>query len=184
MKEFKLYNEQGQVEDPEVARKMANAEDPYHEKMLGIFPASKKKIAEGEKFSEFIGDCVVAGLNEEQERNECIKSFEFSAKGVLLQVNGHSLELFCEPKWDAEKDFGEENPAQKVNSFAVYGGTIDGIELSSSDLEKMNDRFERYVTEKYLNGGIEVKIQIMKQIQEKDAELTTKNKTAVEEVLR
>ncbi|MFA6383189.1 MAG: hypothetical protein WCX17_02080 [Parcubacteria group bacterium] len=184
VEEFKLYDDQGKVEDPEVARKMAKAEDSYHEKTLGIFPASRKKIAEGEKFSEFIGECVVDGLNEEQERNECIKSFEFSAKGATLQVNGHLLELFCEPRWDPEHDFGEENPAQITNLFAIYGGMIDGVELSNSDLEKVKDRFEGYVTEKYLHGGKEVKIQIRKKAQERNDELTTKNKSAIEDVLK
>ena len=47
-----MYNEHGQVENEDLAHKMANIEKPYHEKTLGIIPASKGKIAKGEQKAE------------------------------------------------------------------------------------------------------------------------------------
>lgn len=42
----------GRVPDPELAQEMAEAEAPYHEKTLGVFPPSEKKIAKGERAAE------------------------------------------------------------------------------------------------------------------------------------
>jgi hypothetical protein len=47
-----MYNEDGLVESKNIAREMAEVEKPYHEKTLGIFPASKRKISAGEKIAE------------------------------------------------------------------------------------------------------------------------------------
>jgi hypothetical protein len=55
---FSQYNEQRKVEDPDVARKMAEAEDPYHKKTLGVFNPSKRKLEKGEKAGE---EAVEAG---------------------------------------------------------------------------------------------------------------------------
>ena len=47
-----IYDDEGRVKDPNVARKMAEAEAPYHEKTLGIFSPSKWKIRKGEAAAE------------------------------------------------------------------------------------------------------------------------------------
>ena len=47
-----IYDDEGRVKDPKVARKMAEAEAPYHEKTLGIFSPSKWKIRKGEAAAE------------------------------------------------------------------------------------------------------------------------------------
>lgn len=60
-----LYNEEGQVNDPEIAREMANVEDPYHKKRFGFLNPSQDKLKEGEMEAEKIGD----HLQEEKIRN-------------------------------------------------------------------------------------------------------------------
>jgi hypothetical protein len=42
-----------QVTDPKLAQEMAEIEAPYHEKTLGIFPPSRRKIAKGERAAEW-----------------------------------------------------------------------------------------------------------------------------------
>lgn len=44
--------DKGRVEDPQIAKKMAETEDPYHKKILGVIPPWKKEIAEGEEAAE------------------------------------------------------------------------------------------------------------------------------------
>lgn len=58
-----LYNEKGQVNDPEVARIMAKTEDPYHKKSFFILKPSESKLREGEAEAERVGDRIK--LNEE-----------------------------------------------------------------------------------------------------------------------
>jgi hypothetical protein len=41
------------VADPKLAQEMVEIEAPYHEKTLGIFPPSKRKIAKGERAAEW-----------------------------------------------------------------------------------------------------------------------------------
>ncbi|MCX6810468.1 MAG: hypothetical protein NTY30_01870 [Candidatus Berkelbacteria bacterium] len=51
-----LYNERGQVKDPEIAQEMAKVEKPFREKkVLGIFKPSNKRIKEGEQRAENLG---------------------------------------------------------------------------------------------------------------------------------
>lgn len=70
VEKIKLYNERGQVEDPEVAKEMAETENPYHKKILGIFSASKKKVAEGEKKGEDAGKSIVDLKNNDLQKKE------------------------------------------------------------------------------------------------------------------
>lgn len=42
----------GRLPDPELAQEVAEVEAPYHEKTLGVFHPSKKKIAVGEQAAE------------------------------------------------------------------------------------------------------------------------------------
>ena len=48
-----LYDEQGRIQNPEVAQEAAEIEKKYHKKTFGIFRASKGKISEGEIEAEF-----------------------------------------------------------------------------------------------------------------------------------
>jgi len=177
---FKLYNEQGQVENPDVARRMANVENSSHEKTLGIFPASKKKIVEGERFGEAVGKDYVEHLNKAQEVSESVKSLEFFEKGVRLEVNGHSLEIL-----------GEMRPfrtmtRKNLTSFAETSGTIDGMELSKADLKKIMERLGGHIASKFSESSDEAeKAKIRQELEGKrQDELTTQNKSAIEEVLK
>jgi hypothetical protein len=48
-----IYDKDGRITDPKLARKAADIENPYHKRTLfKIFRPSKKKITEGEKIAE------------------------------------------------------------------------------------------------------------------------------------
>lgn len=87
---IKLYNERGQVEDLEIAKEMAEAENPYHKKILGIFSASKKKIAEGEKKGEDVGESIVDSKNndlQKKEKEKEIQEMQEQARRGLEKMN-------------------------------------------------------------------------------------------------
>lgn len=42
-----IYDNEGQIINPDLARKAAEVEDKYHKKSLGIFKPSKEKLTEG-----------------------------------------------------------------------------------------------------------------------------------------
>ena len=84
-----IYDDEGRVKDPKVARKMAEAEAPYHEKTLGIFSPSKWKIRKGE-----------AAAEEALEKGERIINLE-----DLPPALGQLLEEFRN-KYDSAGDLG------------------------------------------------------------------------------
>ena len=55
-KEFIEENLYSQVRDPKKAMEMAKAEDPYHKKRFGVFPAPIKEIRKGESIAELTGE--------------------------------------------------------------------------------------------------------------------------------
>jgi len=85
-KEYKLYDEEGKVEDQEIAEVMANIEDAYHKKTLRFFHASKHRIKMGEKEGEKKGLEMISSKNFKvgERRIEDIKkrifNFEVSAE--------------------------------------------------------------------------------------------------------
>lgn len=87
-----IYNEEGQITDPGVARKAAEIEGPYHTKKFGIFSPSKGKIEEGEFAAELgieqasnIGlDELPSSVTEEVDRN--ILSLA-KTNGEVLQID-------------------------------------------------------------------------------------------------
>jgi hypothetical protein len=174
---FRLYNEQGQVENPDVARAMANAENSSHEKTLGMFPPSKKKLAEGEKLAEIVGEDYVERLNKSHEVAEKVSSFEFTTKGVKLEVNGHLLDVV-----------GEIRPfrtttGKKLNAFDGSAGTIDGIELSKDDLKRVMEKLSGYLANKFTENSDEAN-GVKKLEEARQLELTKKNRASIEEVLK
>lgn len=63
---FQLYDEQGKVDDPDIAREMAIVEAPYHKKRLGgLLKPSETKITEGEQKAHEKGQEKVDELNRE-----------------------------------------------------------------------------------------------------------------------
>lgn len=58
MDKINIYDKERRVEDPGIAREMAEAEAPYHEKTLGFLQPSGKKLAEGDKVAEKVGDII------------------------------------------------------------------------------------------------------------------------------
>jgi len=88
--EIKLYNEAGQVEDPDIAHEMAKTEDPYHKKsFFGLIKPGQKKLKEGEAAAEKVGETLV----EEKRRNaaeqaEIKKAEEYEPKPpISIQVD-------------------------------------------------------------------------------------------------
>lgn len=61
-----VYDEQGRVKDPEIAREMAKVEDPYHKKILGVIPTTQKRIEKGEKDAEGLLDEILK-MNRDEE---------------------------------------------------------------------------------------------------------------------
>lgn len=147
---FELYNGQGQVEDPNIAHEMANAEKPYREKrILGIFK-DKKGIKKGEQLAEATGRYHIDKLNQKQklqEVSESIKSFEFFEGGIRMETNGHQLEIFGEIRIVHLPPKGRE-----VFKFIGTSGKIDGNELSNDHLKKIVDKFSDFIVDK---GGEE-----------------------------
>lgn len=174
---FRLYNEQGKIDNPDVAHKMANLENPVHKKRWGIFPVSKKKIEGRREFQDSIGQDEVDKLNKEQNILESINSIEFSEKSIKMEVNGHLIEIFGEISL---------TPVGEKFLFIETSGTIDEIELAKVNLKEIKEKFNNAISKKFLGNEEEVKrYKIIKEM-EKQAqdELITKNESAVKEVLK
>lgn len=150
---FKLYNEQGQVDNPDVAREMAEAEKPYREKkILGLFK-DKKGIEQGKKLAENVGKYHIDKLNEEkelQEIAESVKSLEFFEDRIKIEFRGHQMEIMgkiCQHRLPPR--------GREVFVFNGTTGTIDGRELSNEDLRKITKKLSDYIVSRAGNEKIE-----------------------------
>ncbi|HEY4495147.1 MAG TPA: hypothetical protein VJC01_01710 [Candidatus Paceibacterota bacterium] len=73
----------GRIKDPKIAHEMADIMDPYYKKTLGLFPASKKKMAEGERIAE-------------QYRQKGVKIEESDLPQEVLDIVGTCSRRFTE----------------------------------------------------------------------------------------
>lgn len=125
-----LYDDAGRVQNPKIAHEMAKIEDPYHKKRLGIFPASKKSIMEGETTGENKGMEIVKML-EEARGLELSFNDQQNLWRITGEVKGHKLDVF--------HSFG----------FVPSFGTIDGRPLSNSDASKLANRYDHILRGAY-----------------------------------
>jgi len=150
---FKLYNEMGQVENPEITREMAETEKPYREKrILGLFKDSKE-IKRGEDHGEKVGKYYVDKLNDEQELQEIagnVKSLEFFEDRIRIEFREHQIEIvgkICQHRLPPR--------GREIFVFKGTAGTIDGRELSNNDLIKITKKLSDYIVSKASNEKIE-----------------------------
>ena len=111
-KEFSAYNEEGKVEDPDVAHTMANAENPYHDKVFfGRIKPSKGKLGKGEKAGE---DAVEAG--ETIHEGDIPKEVEHRFSAFRASYRDARTGQFREPITYSKVDYGNG----KVK-YRIYG---------------------------------------------------------------
>ncbi|MFZ2627159.1 MAG: hypothetical protein WAX81_05755 [Candidatus Moraniibacteriota bacterium] len=177
---FELYNKQGQVENPEIAKEMAETEKPYRErKILGLFK-NKQEIKKGEKHSEAVGKYHIDKLNKEQELQgiaENVKSLELLEDRIKLEFRGHQIEIvgkICQHRLPPR--------GREVFSFDGTTGTIDGNELSKDDLRKITKKLSDYIVSKAGNEKIEEARNRDRLEREKKDELERMELTKQEEV--
>ncbi|HOW37259.1 MAG TPA: hypothetical protein P5323_01475 [Candidatus Moranbacteria bacterium] len=140
---FELYNKEGRVENPEVAKEMAETQKPFREKkILGLFK-DKKAIEFGEQLSESIGEHHIKKLNEEQDLKEIaesVKSLEFFDGGVNIVTKEHQLEIL-----GGIYECHLPPRGRRALGFKGISGKIDGNELSNDDLKKIIRKFSAYI---------------------------------------
>ena len=113
-----------------------------------------------------------------EQVEENVKSLEFFEKGVKMEINGYQLEILGEIRQVSLPPRG----AREIK-FVGSSGTINGVELSKTDLINIVRKFGAHIIR---NGGIEVEKALAKQELESNRqdELRERNKLAVEEVLK
>ena len=117
-------------------------------------------------------------INKAEQIEKNVTSLEFFEKGVKMEINGHQLELLGEIR-----QFSLPPRGRKEIRFVESSGTIDGVELSKTDLHNILHKFGAHIVSE---GGIEVEKALAKQGLERNRqdELREKNKSAVEEILK
>jgi len=145
-----LYNEKGQVNDPEIAKEMAHIEKPYRESRRKFGPfelkPSKKTIQQGEKLAEDHGKLLFEKIenvkNIEALIEKCsvtrVRKNENSYFNFTFKVNGCEIIL---PSIFLSQD--NEVTIQRANE-----ATIDGEKLSKNDLEKIIKKYNDFICKK------------------------------------
>lgn len=161
--EYKLYNEQGKVEDDEVAREMAKIEGVYHKKILWLFSASRNKIKHGEEEAEKKGLDIVHDKNLEVEIKRIedvkkrIRDFKVGAEyaemdgGISLgpdrplRVRDASFVLDGK-KWNVQFEIS-------VTGYHIRSVVIDNHKLNSSEMY-INHRREYFAILRKFNERV------------------------------
>ena len=166
--EYKLFNNQGQVENPEIAHEMANIEKPYREKRnFGYFKLKpkKKEVIKGEKFAEKYGEKLVSKKNLEhaQQQAKLYKQKENKKKetaGIISRYNIraflsssterldiHEFELIVNNQVICFFDISEDSRA--LNSYGnPIKCTIDNKEAQKEKLDMLWKKYKHFITEK------------------------------------
>jgi hypothetical protein len=86
MEKINLYGEDGKVKDPEIARKMAAVEAPYHEVPGGFLGFAKRKsIKEGQKAAKDEGERIVERMNDSAEKAKEEEKIKKEAADFITQ---------------------------------------------------------------------------------------------------
>jgi hypothetical protein len=139
-KEFSAYNEDGKVEDPDVAHTMADAENPYHDKVFfGLVKPSKGKLEKGEKAGE---DAVEAG--EPINKGEIPEDVERRFYAFRASYRDARTGQFREPITYSKVDYG--------NGKVKY--RIHGIMAEHDERGHFESERPAYYEVKTLNGEV------------------------------
>jgi glutaredoxin len=142
-------NENGQINNPEIAEKMAYTEKPFRENKRKFGPLnlkpSKKQIAEGEKKAEDVGESLYKKLEIENKTESSVEEFstERTEKenaelfNFTFKVDGHEITL----------------PSIFLNSRKIIISredqvTLDGEKMSSSDRSQIMDKYNDFIIKK------------------------------------
>ena len=106
-----------------------------------------------------------------------VSALELFEGGVRIEINGHKLEIFGEAK-----QFVLPPRGRNELRFVGTTGTIDGAELSETDLHNVLHKFGSYIISK---GGDQMNETLRRHELEKKRqnELTEQNRSAIGEVL-
>ena len=140
---YGIYDTEGKVKDPEIAREMANVEKPYREqKRVGIFGPSQETVRKGERSAEDLAE----QLWKEKLRKDVISSLNYLVdkvgKNIGSEVIGYSA---SNPRITVEKfkmnlDLTDEISIEFVGSGigtgmeGMYGDRSTRIKVNGVDI--------------------------------------------------
>lgn len=157
---FNVYDKEGRMKDPEIAREMAGAEEPYHENKFGVLKPSREDIAMGEKVAERVGAEIV-------DR----KSREGFEKWISeLQTN---FDRIMRDGWIISTQIENERPRSLKNMFVLVKKTQEYSTGSSSSRHQVGEKMEM----KFLSEDLRTKVNELLALDQKTRELVGFSKT-------
>ncbi|MFA5133398.1 MAG: hypothetical protein WC459_01140 [Patescibacteria group bacterium] len=124
---FELFDIRGRVKDAEVAREMANIEDPYHKKRLGgLIKPGEKKIKQGEDAALKKGKDLIDKKNFLEAKKEEKKMAESFYKSLLAGLEKNIFFQREMANYDVEYDDCleiEDAGGDKGSIIKLYGFT-------------------------------------------------------------
>jgi len=163
IEKINFRNEEGRINDPEIAEEMAKTEDSFHKKTLGVFPASKKKILEGEKAAEKLG--IELFLKKEEERlREKIENISITRTGasggdqITMIIDGHQLEI--------DGHLFTSSRSGNLISMNISSSKLDGKEISLMGAKQVFDLYFKFIKDVFEKNKDEQKASSKKEISE------------------
>ncbi len=132
-----VYDEEGRIKDREIAREMAEAEDPFHKKTLGVFPPSKRKLEKGELAAEDKLESIlkenIDNAKADTEIDALLPRFQRMREAEWQRLPGYAR--FREQRWRELDEYIKDREGYR-NRQVLLGYLIREIEMHEKGIKK------------------------------------------------